>query len=71
MVRKQRTLYLIGETRVHLDQVEGLGDFIELEVPVPDEESSEGAEAVVTEMVEALSIGNGDLISGAYVDLAV
>ena len=70
VVRKQRTLYLIGATRVHLDQVEGLGDFIELEVPVTDEESAKGAEAVATEMMEALSIGGGDLVSGAYVDLS-
>lgn len=31
-VRKQRTLYLVGRTRVHLDRVEGLGTFMELEV---------------------------------------
>ena len=69
VVRKQRTVYLIGETRVHLDRVEGLGDFIELEVPVPDKESVKGAETIATEMMKALSIGGGDLVSGAYVDL--
>ena len=37
VVRKRRMLYMVGQTRVHLDQVEGLGDFMELEVQIgPD-----------------------------------
>ena len=32
VVRKRRWLYMVGQTRVHLDEVEGLGEFVELEV---------------------------------------
>ncbi|GMS85297.1 hypothetical protein PENTCL1PPCAC_7472, partial [Pristionchus entomophagus] len=30
-VRKARTLFLVGQTRVHCDRVEGLGEYAELE----------------------------------------
>lgn len=34
VVKKVRNLMMVGETRVHFDSVEGLGDFVELEVSI-------------------------------------
>jgi len=31
VVKKKRTLWMYGNTRIHLDKVEGLGEFLELE----------------------------------------
>src|SRR5687767_9375999 len=39
-VRKRRTLLVLDGTRVHLDNVEGLGVFMEIEVPVRDGDDS-------------------------------
>ncbi len=43
VVRKERFLYMVGQTRVHLDSVEGLGHFVELEVVLkPGQSDAEG-----------------------------
>ncbi|XP_074660639.1 uncharacterized protein LOC141913089 isoform X2 [Tubulanus polymorphus] len=69
IVKKTRLLYMIGQTRVHLDQVDGLGNFMELEVVLnPDQTVSEG-EAVANHLMDKLGINETDLITGAYMDL--
>ncbi|CAG2149262.1 class IV adenylate cyclase [Cupriavidus numazuensis] len=68
-VRKVRTLYLVGRTRVHLDRVEGLGDFLELEVVLADDESVAAGVAEAHGLLERLGVETGALIEGAYVDL--
>jgi predicted adenylyl cyclase CyaB len=68
-VQKRRTLYMIGRTRVHLDRVEGLGEFIELEVVLGDSEASEEGVAVAHELLHRLGITAQQLVEGAYVDL--
>ncbi|XP_050179697.1 uncharacterized protein LOC126644408 [Myiozetetes cayanensis] len=69
VVRKERLLYLVGQTRLHLDRVEGLGDFLELEVVLRQEQSVQDGEHVARELLRALGVGEDDLISGAYLDL--
>ena len=41
VVRKRRLLYRIGQTRVHVDDVESLGAFLELEVVLGDDQTEE------------------------------
>jgi adenylate cyclase class IV len=67
-VRKRRRFYLAGQTRIHLDQVEGLGSFVELEVVLDDSQSPAQGEAVVERLLAQLGVGTADLVSGAYID---
>ena len=68
-VIKQRTLLLIGRTRVHLDRVDDLGDFLELEVALRNGESADDGVAVAHALMRELQVDAGRLVSGAYVDL--
>ncbi len=68
-VRKRRWLYRVGRTRVHLDRVEGLGDFVELEVVLRPEEDEADGVAVARDLMRRLGIAEERLIEGAYIDL--
>lgn len=68
-VVKQRTLYLAGRTRIHLDRVQGLGDFMELEVVLAQHDSAAEGELEAQRLMSQLGIEPNQLIEGAYVDL--
>jgi predicted adenylyl cyclase CyaB len=68
-IRKYRTLFQIGRTRVHLDRVEGLGHFLELEVALVDDESAEQGIREASDLMDQLGIQPEQLIEGAYLDL--
>lgn len=68
-VAKRRQVCLCGQTRIHLDRVEGLGEFIELEVVLQAEQSEQHGQAIADELMRQLGIEPRDLIAGAYVDL--
>uniref|UniRef100_A0A131Z4I9 Adenylate cyclase n=1 Tax=Rhipicephalus appendiculatus TaxID=34631 RepID=A0A131Z4I9_RHIAP len=69
IVQKRRDLFLVGQTRVHVDTVEGLGDFVELEVVLEDTQTTEDGQAIAKGLCKELGIGDDGLISGSYIDM--
>lgn len=68
-VIKHRTLFLAGRTRIHLDKVDGLGEFLELEVVLAEGEPNETGVSIVHELLDKLGIARHQLIDEAYVEL--
>jgi predicted adenylyl cyclase CyaB len=69
IVTKERHVYLAGRTRIHLDRVDGLGDFVELEVVLAPEDDEQGGEAEAHEVFSKLGVAKSDLVAMAYVDM--
>ena len=77
-VSKKRVVYLVGRTRIHLDEVDGLGSFIELEYVFEDPnamytgsdvEAQRAALVAVAELMDRLDIKRTDLIGTSYINL--
>jgi predicted adenylyl cyclase CyaB len=69
VVRKRRWLYRVGQTRIHFDEVEGLGTFLEVEVVLqPGQTISEG-ERIAEDIRRQLAVRDEDLVGSAYIDL--
>ncbi|MBI5476327.1 MAG: class IV adenylate cyclase [Ignavibacteriales bacterium] len=66
VVRKKRELYMYGETRIHLDSVSELGNFIEFEIPVT---SNNEDQSMLIFLMEKFEIEESSLINGSYIDL--
>jgi adenylate cyclase class IV len=69
IIRKTRWLYLAGQTRIHLDRVDRLGDFLELEVVLREDQSVEMGTAIAEKLMAALKIEPNQLLDRAYMDL--
>lgn len=68
-VNKKRLLFLVGRTRIHLDRVEALGDFLELEVVLSENDDAADGQAEAERLMAELQITPEALIDCAYVDL--
>jgi len=69
VVTKVRDLYWIENVRVHLDEVEGLGSFLELEAVIDEERDEALCRRQVDELLEALGVGEAELLRASYSDL--
>ena len=69
VVEKTRRLFFVGQTRIHLDDVAGLGTFVELEVVLHGGQPEAEGHAIAADLVRRLGIAEEDLVEGAYADL--
>lgn len=69
VVEKRREVIQVGQTRVHLDEVRGLGHFLELEVVLREDQSTAEGEAVARELMALFEIDAASLVDVAYIDL--
>lgn len=68
VVDKVRRVYLKDNVRVHIDEVSGLGRFVEIEA-VGHEKSFRMLQKQAEEMARVLGLRQSDLIRGSYSDL--
>jgi adenylate cyclase class 2 len=67
VVTKEREIFLYENVRIHLDRVDGLGDFLELEAIVDGTASAEAeARRKVARLMEELGVREDDLVALSY-----
>ncbi len=69
-VCKKRTLLMRGNLRLHLDRVEQLGEFGEIEAVLGAGAGEPSSRTAVDELLTALGVRRDDLISVSYFELA-
>jgi len=69
MVTKRREIFVIGNVRIHLDKVQDLGTFVELEGVVENAVELAVVAGEVRALQQALEIDDQSLVKESYADL--
>ncbi len=73
VVRKRREIFLVENVRIHLDEVAGLGTFLELEAVLDAHGERTGAEQAARQLLARLlaefEVGPDSLLSRSYADM--
>lgn len=69
VVNKQREIYFLDTIKVHLDTVEGLGTFFEIEVGKSELSDESGQYEQCRELLKQLNISEEHLVTGSYSDM--
>jgi len=69
VVKKNRSVYLFGNVRIHLDEVAGLGTFLELEAVLDEDHVEEDAVVSLKGLMRKFSITEKDLLGVSYCEL--
>ncbi len=69
VIEKRRQLYIYGHTRIHLDEVRGLGSFVELETVIDEGITLEEASAEHSAVISLLELDRLPVIPYSYSDL--
>ncbi|MBK9275291.1 MAG: class IV adenylate cyclase [Flavobacteriales bacterium] len=72
VVKKTRELYTVENVRIHVDQVEGLGDFLEIETEVQTQDEPMGYFKQTEDVLKALVAEDiGPAVAESYIDLTL
>jgi predicted adenylyl cyclase CyaB len=71
-VEKTKTIYILGNARIHIDEVDGMGRFLEVEVLCGsvDDAATQTATLRARDLMEAFEVTPKNLIPGSYRELS-
>ena len=69
MVEKRREIFLYHSVRIHLDDVVGLGHFIEFEAVLGGDADEQASRAMLDSLTRHFAVSPADLLAHSYVDM--